>query len=163
MYTDMKVIDKQLLDATTAKAKVSPRLRMNHNFHDDLADPVNRLINAVEPGTYLRPHRHKDPDKDEAFLLLRGKVATFTFDDEGNITETIILSPADGVYGADIKAGTWHTILVLESGSVIYEAKPGPFAPLSPDNFAPWSPEPDASGEVEVFMEQLKKSLPITY
>lgn len=155
----MKIIDKELLDATTAKAKVNARLRMNHNFHDELDDPVNRLINAVEPGTYLRPHRHKDPDKDEAFLLLRGKVATFIFDEEGNITEKVILSPANGVYGADIKAGTWHTILVLESGSVIYEAKPGPFAPLSPENFAPWSPAPEETEKVKEFLARLEKEI----
>ena len=71
----MKLIDTPLLDATTARAKQSPRLRMNHNFHERLDDPVNRLLNALEPGTYLRPHRHSNPDKTEIFLLLRGRVS----------------------------------------------------------------------------------------
>ena len=77
----MKLITEQLLDETTARAKVNPRLRMNYNFHEDLDDPVNRLLNAMEPGTYLRPHRHLNPDKDEVFLLLRGKAAVFIFDE----------------------------------------------------------------------------------
>ena len=67
----MKIIDKQLLDKTNEQAKQSPRLRMNYNFHERLDDPVNRLLNAMEPGSYIRPHRHLDPDKDEIFLLLR--------------------------------------------------------------------------------------------
>ena len=71
----MKIINEQLLDETQAKALQSPRLRMNYNFHEKLDDPINRLLNAMEPGTYLRPHRHLNPAKDEIFLLLRGKVA----------------------------------------------------------------------------------------
>ena len=103
-------------------------------------DPINRLLNAMEPGTYLRPHRHLNPAKDEIFLLLRGKVAVFLFDEEGNITEKTILNPKEGAYGAEIKAGTWHGLLVLESGSVIYEIKQGPFAPLAPENLALGAP-----------------------
>lgn len=151
----MKIISKQLLDETTERAKHSPRLRMNYNFHEELDDPINRLINAMEPGTYLRPHRHLNPDKDETFLLLRGKVAIFLFDNEGNITEKLILDPLAGVYGADIKAGTWHGLLVLETGSVIYEVKQGPFAPLSAENLAPWSPDANNTEEVQAYMEWL--------
>ena len=130
----MKIINEQLLDETQAKALQSPRLRMNYNFHERLDDPINRLLNAMEPGTYLRPHRHLNPAKDEIFLLLRGKVAVFLFDEEGNITEKTILNPKEGAYGAEIKAGTWHGLLVLESGSVIYEIKQGPFAQLAPES-----------------------------
>ena len=116
----MKIINEALLDETTGRAKQSPRLRMNYNFHERLDDPVNRLLNALEPGTYLRPHRHLNPKKDEIFLLLRGRIAVFLFDNKGEITQTQILDPKEGVYGAEIKAGTWHGLLVLESGSVIY-------------------------------------------
>ena len=151
----MKLIDKQLLDATTAKARQSLRLRMNHNFHETLEDPVNRLINAMEPGTYLRPHRHINPDKTEIFLLLRGKAALFLFDDYGNITETVIFDPANGVYGGEIPCDVWHTLCVLESGSVVYEVKQGPFTQLSPENFASWSPDPEDRVGVKIFMDKL--------
>lgn len=153
----MKIIDNQLLDAIGEKAKQSPRLRMNYNFHDKLEDPVNRLINAMEPGTYLRPHRHLNPDKDESFLLLRGRVVVLIFDENGKVTEKLILDPKAGVYGADIKAGVWHGLLVLEPDSVIYEAKPGPFAPLTPENMVPWSPEPEDTEGVTKFLEWLEK------
>lgn len=153
----MKLINEALLNETTALAKQSPRLRMNYNFHEQLDDPINRLLNAMEPGTYLRPHRHLNPDKDEVFLLLRGKVAVFLFDDKGNITAKQILDPKNGNYGAEIKAGVWHGLLVLESESVIYEVKQGPFAPLSADNLAPWSPEADDVAGVQQYIDWLSK------
>ena len=152
----MKIINEALLDETTGRAKQSPRLRMNYNFHEYLDDPVNRLLNALEPGTYLRPHRHLNPKKDEIFLLLRGRIAVFLFDNKGEITKTQILDPKEGVYGAEIKAGTWHGLLVLESGSVIYEIKEGPFAP---ENFAPWSPAPEDTKGVAKYMELLGKAI----
>ena len=155
----MKIINEQLLDETQAKALQSPRLRMNYNFHERLDDPINRLLNAMEPGTYLRPHRHLNPAKDERFLLLRGKVAVFLFDEEGNITEKTILNPKEGAYGAEIKAGTWHGLLVLESGSVIYEIKQGPFAPLAPENLAPWSPEAEDTEGVKKYLEWLESQI----
>ncbi|WP_080903845.1 WbuC family cupin fold metalloprotein [Parabacteroides sp. Marseille-P3160] len=155
----MKHIDRTLLDETTARAKVSPRLRMNYNFHEKLDDPVNRLLNAMEPGTYIRPHRHCNPDKNEIFLLLRGRVALFIFDDEGKVLESVILDPDQGEYGGEIEAGIWHGLLVLESGSVIYEVKNGPFAPLLPENFAPWSPEPGNEEAVAAYMKQLASYL----
>ena len=89
----MKIINEALLDETTGRAKQSPRLRMNYNFHEHSDDPVNRLLNALEPGTYLRPHRHLNPKKDEIFLLLRGRIAVFLFDNKGEITKTQKLDP----------------------------------------------------------------------
>ncbi len=156
---NMKIINEQLLDETQAKASRSPRLRMNHNFHERLDEPINRLLHAMEPGTYLRPHRHLNPAKDEIFLLLRGKVAVFLFDEEGNVAERTILDPREGVYGAEIEAGTWHGLLVLESGSVIYEIKQGPFAPLAPENLAPWSPGAEDTEGVARYLEWLRRSL----
>lgn len=152
----MKLIDKKLLDETTERAKQSPRLRMNYNFHESLDDPINRLINAIEPDTYLRPHRHKNPDKNEVFLMLRGRAALFLFDDNGNITEQVILDPNAGVYGGEIPYNVWHTLIVLDSGSVVYEVKQGPFTPLSPDNMAPWSPTVEDTENVRLFMDKLK-------
>jgi cupin fold WbuC family metalloprotein len=152
---DIKIIDRQLLDETTEKAKLSPRLRMNCNFHSELDDPVNRLLNAMEPGTYLRPHRHCNPDRDEIFLLLRGRVAILIFDDAGNVTEQAVLDPQQGCFGGEIPAGVWHGLLVLETGSVIYEVKQGPYAPLSPENMASWAPPAEDVEGVRHYMDSL--------
>ena len=154
----MKYINDELLNSVSDKAKKSERLRMNHNFHESLDAKVNRLLNDLEPGTYLPPHRHKDPDKEEIYLVLRGALLAITFDEEGNITEKLELNPLKGQYGIEIPAGTWHSIIVLEPNTVIYEIKEGPFAPLSPDNFASWAPAPTDVEGAKAYMEKMLKA-----
>ena len=121
----MKVIDQELLDMVSSKAKESPRLRMNYNFHQSLEDKCHRFLNAVEPGTVVPIHRH--PTKDESFVVLRGKVRITTYNDDGSVIDTIVLCPEDGNYGVDIPKNVWHSIESLETGSVIFECKEGPF------------------------------------
>lgn len=123
----MKLIDKQLLDKVSAQAKASERLRMNYNFHKSLDDKCRRFLNAVEPGTMVEIHRH--PTKDESFVLLRGKVRVNTYNDDGSIMESIVLCPEEGLYGVDIPKNVWHNVECLESGSVFFECKEGPFVP----------------------------------
>ena len=121
------VIDKKLLDEVSEQAKSSPRLRMNYNFHGSLQDKCHRMLNAVEPGTDIPIHRH--PTKDESFVILRGKVRSTTYNDDGSVIESVVLSQEDGIYGVDIPKGVWHKLESLESGSVIFECKEGPFVP----------------------------------
>ena len=123
----MKLIDKQLLDKVSADAKQSPRLRMNHNFHQSLDEKCHRFLNAVEPGTKVPIHKH--PTKDETFVILRGKVRVTTHNDDGSIIEGVVLSQESGNYGVDIPKNVWHKLESLESGSVIFECKEGPFVP----------------------------------
>ena len=127
----MKVIDNNLIDSVVAQAKGSPRLRMNYNFHESLDDKCHRLLNALEPGTVVPVHRH--PTKDESFVILRGKVRVSIYNDSGQVTESVVLSPADGKYGVDITKNVWHGVECLESGSVIFEVKEGPFVPHDKD------------------------------
>ena len=120
-------IDEQLLDELTARAKASPRLRMNHNFHQSLEDKCHRFLNAMEPGTVVPIHRH--PTKDESFVVLRGKVRVSTYNDDGTVLESVVLCREEGRFGVDIAKGVWHTVESLASGSVIFECKEGPFVP----------------------------------
>lgn len=120
----MKIIDKNLLDELSAQAKDSPRLRMNFNFHQSLDDKCHRMLNAVEPGTEIPIHRH--PEKDESFVILRGKVRSTTYNDDGSIIESVVLCAEDGVYGVDIPKNVWHKLEAIES-SVIFECKEGPY------------------------------------
>ena len=125
------VIDKALLDKVSEHAKASPWLRMNYNFHQSLADKCHRMLNAVEPGSDIPIHRH--PDKDESFVVLRGKVRSTTYKDDGSVIESVVLSQEDGLYGVDIPKGVWHKLESLESGSVVFECKEGPFVPHEVD------------------------------
>lgn len=124
---DAMVIDKVLLDKVSAHAKESPRLRMNYNFHQLLDEKCHRFLNAVEPGTEVPIHRH--PTKDETFVLLRGRVRVTTHNDDGSIIDDVVLSQESGNYGVDIPKNVWHKLESLESGSVIFECKEGPFVP----------------------------------
>ena len=123
----MKVIDESLLNNVSIKAKESPRLRMNYNFHQSLDEKCHRFLNAVEPGTVVPIHRHST--KDETFIVLRGKVRISTYDDEGNVSESGILCPDDGTFGVDIPKNVWHNLESLEPNSCIFEVKEGPFVP----------------------------------
>lgn len=153
----MKIIDEALLDHTSEKARKESRLRKNHNLHERLCDPVNRLLNALEPGTYIPAHRHSHPAKDETVIVLRGSVVSVIFDDAGNIVERVEVSPALGVYGFDIPAGQWHGLLVKESRTVVFEVKKGPFTPLSEEDIAPWTPRIDDMEGIARYLNRLSE------
>ena len=121
-------INTQLLNSITAQAQTNPRLRMNHNLHDSLQSGAQRLLNALEPGTILPVHRHRHTA--ETYILLRGRLRVFFHDSDGRVSESFLLDPLEGQYGVHIPAGQWHSLEVLQSGSVIFEVKEGPYEPL---------------------------------
>ncbi|MDR2036550.1 MAG: WbuC family cupin fold metalloprotein [Bacteroidales bacterium] len=142
----MIIINEELLNDVTRKAKLSPRKRMNYNFHPQLDDPLQRMLNCLEPETYIRPHKHENPDKCEAFIVLRGKVLVLEFDDHGRVTSHTVLEARKGTYGAEIAPRIFHCIIPLEEGTVVYEVKDGPYSPLNDKNFAEWAPEEGTEG-----------------
>lgn len=155
---DLQIINKDLLDTVASKAIKAPRKRMNHNFHASFDDPINRMLNALEPGTYCRPHKHKNPDKREVFIVLRGRMAIVLFDDKGIITRVIKLIPKEGFYGVEVPPDTWHMLVSLESKSVAYEIKDGPYNVDTDKNFATWAPE-EGSLEVETYLDTILKQV----
>ena len=142
------------LDALSGAAAATPRGRLNLNLHDDYADPCQRLFNAVEPDSYLRPHRHTDPPKPECFVAVRGRFHLLIFDDAGAVVERIELAPHGPVVAADVPAGAWHAIVALEPGSIFFETKPGPYTPLTDKDFASWAPA-EGSAEARVYLKSV--------
>ena len=126
------LIDKKLLDEVTERAKESERLRMNYNLHDSLEAKAQRLLNALEPGTLLPIHRHRHTA--ETYIVLRGAIKVLFYDENKMLTDEFMVSPQEGIYGVHIPAGQWHTLEVLESGTVIFEVKDGPYMPLGPED-----------------------------
>ena len=126
------LIDNVLLDKVTRQAKESPRLRMNFNLHDSLDAKAQRLFNALEPGTILPIHRHGHTS--ETYMVVRGHIKVMFYNDNREETDVFDLDPLKGNYGVHIPANQWHTLEVLESGTVIYEVKDGPYTPLSPSD-----------------------------
>ena len=123
-------ITQAILDDLTAKAKESPRLRMNLDLRDSAEDSSQRMLNAIEPRSPLPIHRHQRTS--ETVVCLRGRLVEEFYDDLERIcTERIELSPNGPVVALNIPAGQWHTVHALESGTVILEMKNGKYEPLS--------------------------------
>jgi cupin fold WbuC family metalloprotein len=150
----VKIISHKVLDQLSLEASGSERLRKNLNLHDDYADPCQRLFIAMEPGTYIRPHRHTDPPKPECFMAVRGKLALVVFDDDGEVKQVISFGDGCHTLAIDLPAGEWHSIIVIEPGSIFFETKPGPYVAMSDKDFAPWAPE-ENSPEVGSYLSVL--------
>ena len=112
-----------LLDDLTAQAKASPRLRMNYDLRNTPDDQSQRMLNALEPGTVMPIHRHRDTS--ETVVVLRGKVKWLYYNDKGEIIDSILVAPNSNLVGLSVPKGQWHSLECLESGSVILETKDG--------------------------------------
>lgn len=140
----MKQLTDLQLDELARQAQASPRRRANLNLHEDLSDPVQRLAIAMEPDTVVQVHRH--PQTFELLHPLRGRFVVLHFDDAGVVIGRTVL-------GKDCRmqenpAGTWHAVLSLDEGGVIFEVKYGPYCPVGEADTAPWSqvaPEENAA------------------
>jgi cupin fold WbuC family metalloprotein len=150
-----KVVNKNLLRELSQQAAFNPRLRINYNLHDSLDEPCQRVINAMEPGSYIRPHRHFLVPKPELFVPITGKVVLIFFSDSGEIEQSFVLGGDSQVRAVDVPVGVWHTAISLEKGSVFLEVKPGPFVPLDVNDFAQWAPAPETQ-EVALYMQNIE-------
>ena len=124
------IIDQHVLDALTAQAKASPRLRMNLDLRNSPEDQSQRMLNAIEPGTELPIHRHRTTS--ETAVCLRGHFEEYFYDEEGRLTDTIDMVPGGTLI--NIPAGQWHSSRSLESGTVLLECKDGAWEPLGEED-----------------------------
>ena len=125
------IIDKKILDELTAKAKENPRLRCNLDMRNSADDQSQRMLNALEPGTVMPIHRHLASS--ETVIIIRGRIRWLFYDEQGRITESTELWSDGDVRMLNVEKGRWHSLECLESGSVLFEAKDGPYHPLEED------------------------------
>ena len=125
-------IDKQLLDALTAQAKASARLRMNYDLRNSSEDQSQRMLNALEPGTVLPIHRHRNSS--ETVAILRGKAVQWLYDEEGNVVKKVLLEVGGDIPAMNVEKGQWHRLECLESGTVIVEFKDGAYEPVGAED-----------------------------
>jgi cupin fold WbuC family metalloprotein len=142
----MKQITPADLAALAAQAQASPRRRANLNLHERLDDPIQRLAIAMEPDTYVRPHRH--PHTWELLYPLAGRFVVLHFDAEGMVTGRSLLGTDSRVI--ETPAGGWHAVLSLDPGAVIFEVKHGPYTAIPEADYAPWSPAADTPGATQL-------------
>lgn len=123
------IFDKIVLDELVKNAKASPRLRANLDLRNSAEDLSQRMLNALEPGTVMPIHRHRTTS--ETCVCIRGHFEEYFYDVQGNLTDTIDMYPGGPIL--NIEKGQWHSLKCLESGTVLFEAKDGPYHPLDED------------------------------
>ena len=126
----MMIIDRHILDALTARAQVSPRLRMNMDLRNSTEDQSQRMLNAIEPGTRMPVHRHRTTS--ETVVCLRGHFEEYFYDEFGVLTDVVDMRPGGTLL--NIPAGRWHSLRSLESGTVLLECKDGAWTPLEQED-----------------------------
>ena len=142
----MKQITLSDMQQQSEAAATSPRLRAHRNFHPELSDPVQRLAIAMEPGTYIRPHRHRHTF--ELLLSLKGRFVVLNFDDHGVITNRVVLG--ETCTALEMEPGTWHTVLSLDAGGMVFEVKQGAYQPLAEIDTMDWAPAEGQPGTAEM-------------
>ena len=154
---EIVVLTDNLVDAAVRASRDSERRRMVLPFHRTIDDPLRRMFNALQPDSYVRPHRHAPPSDREAWLVVRGALALVLFDDAGFCRRSIRLGAASSAFGVDFLGDTYHGVVVLEPDTVIYEVKLGPYAPNEKD-LAPWAPG-EASSAAPGYLERLRRTV----
>ena len=148
------VIDKTFMDDLSAQARASVRLRSHYCLHKSHQDKVQRVYIAAEPGTYIRPHAHMEDDKWEYISVIRGAIDFLLFSPEGKLEQRIQLQAGGEVSAIEVSPGSWHSLLVRQTDTILFEVKPGPFDAASIAQFADWAPE-ENSKTCASFLEQL--------
>lgn len=157
----VRFFSENVFRSLSEEAKYNFRKRVHKNLHANYQEACQRFFNAIEPDSYLRPHCHGISQGAETLIAIKGLMAFFYFGDTGEIISVHLLGagrhsgvPGVGI-GVEVNPGQWHTVVSLESNSVLLEMKGGPFNPDNPKYFAPWAPE-EMTKEGQVYLKKLK-------
>lgn len=148
----LRPIDQALFDAVAAQARSSPRQRCNHNFHAE-SEPVQRFLNVLQPGTYVRPHRHQRATAGagfECFVVLQGAIGLLLLDADGAVIHQERLEAQGPLRGIELAEGQFHTLVALTADAVLFELKQGPYVPTADKDFLacfPLEGSPEASAQ----------------
>lgn len=142
-------ISSSLLEGAITASRSSSRRRVIQPLHRDEQAALHRMLNAVQPDSYIPPHRHLEPAKAESWIVLRGALAFFTFDDAGVIEECREIRAGGELFGVDVEPGVFHTLVALEPDTVVFEVKNGPYSPHTDKSFPKWAPAEGSEGAHE--------------
>lgn len=157
----VRIFSIEQLNTLSNEAKHSVRARQYHNIHETYEESCQRLFNAIEVNSYIRPHRHSLDPKTETLIAVRGVFALITFYDDGRVEKTVRFgtekyqNDKSNSVGVELQPGTWHTILALVSDSILFELKAGPFNPQAAKEFALWAPEENSPEKAQVYLQKL--------
>ena len=152
MTSPIRILDSAFLERLSAAAAAVPRRRKNYNLHAASDYPCHRFFNAMCANTYVPPHRHRDPRKDETVVVLRGRLGVVIFDAAGTVATAAAVRPGAIV---DVPHDTYHSWCALEDGTIIFEAKSGPYLPLAPEEKGTFAP-PEGDPRAPAYLAWLK-------
>jgi cupin fold WbuC family metalloprotein len=146
----LRIVDQSAIDRLAMEAKASPRRRAHLLLHSGHDDQVQRLLIALQPGTYVRPHHHSE--QWEMLVLLRGGGRLLSFNEEGRVLSQLEMNKASPI--AQIPIGVWHGFVVLKRDTLVMEIKPGPYRG---NEFAEWAPA-EGCPDVPAFLRRLSST-----
>ena len=154
------LIDEGLMSEAVAMSRRSPRGRIILPLHNSDQATLHRMLNAIQPGSYVQPHRHSNPPKAESIVVLQGGIHFIIFDDRGKIVRNFALAAGSARFGVDLDSDIYHTFFATSADTVLFEVKPGPYLPASDKDFAAWAPE-ENSDSASSYLENLYRLLQI--
>ena len=134
------IIDNKMIKKAIDASRDSPRKRIILPFHKFPSDNLHRMLNALQPRSYIQPHRHFDPPKAESIVVLKGEIIYIVFNNTGDIESFSALSADSFNIGIDTEPGIYHTLFATVEDTVVFEVKPGPYEQISDKDFASWAP-----------------------
>ena len=153
---EVTIINTDLINSAIDMSRKSPRGRIIYPFHKSNNDNIHRMLNVIQPYSYIQPHRHSSPPKPETVIVLKGTLAFITYSENGEINETTILSNQSDKIGIDTGPNIFHTFFALEKDTVIFETKPGPYVKISEKDNAKWAPQ-ENDNNCKEYLEKLYK------
>ena len=140
-----RFLDQALFGELAEQAAASPRQRQHHNFHQ-MEEPCHRMAVGLQPDTYIPPHRHLSADKAEALLVLKGRLGVLIFNEAGEVLDKRVLEAGGTCVGVDLPPEVFHALVVLETDSILFECKAGPYKPVGEGEQASWAPREGEPG-----------------
>lgn len=147
-------LDAETIAKGLRASRQTPRRRMILPVQRTQEAKVQRLVNFLQPGTYIRPHCHPEPHASESVSLIQGALEVIIFSEEGEVLARHLLEES-GTRLIDLEPGTWHGMIVRGEDTIIFECKRGPYDAETDKRFADWAPEEGAE-EVSEYQKQLE-------
>lgn len=158
--TDVTPLTLTMLGELLTQSKLSPRKRLIQRVHKSHGEPVHRMFNALQPGTYITPHRHMHPPKCETVLVMSGSLLYVEFTDEGELFRHVLVQPGTEIFGIDVAPHVYHTFIALKADTIMFEVKDGPYVAASDKDIPDWAPK-EGTEEANAFLLDLIKELAV--
>jgi len=150
----LNILSTDLFEEGVRLSRLSPRKRIILPIHKSSDASMHRMLNFIQPGSYIRPHNHSLSNKTESVVVLQGAIQFFTFNEKGEVLTEDIIGGTSKNFGVDIEPTVNHAFFAIQPDTIIFETKPGPYEKATDKLFAEWAPE-EGTEEATVFMQSL--------